>query len=106
MSTQNLRQAPELVDQRNLQSEQKEASPLIVEYPGSEKVVVTLSEQVLWDEIAAARSPAPPAEGESAAKRAAAEENASEVAPSSAAAFVVAGLGIALVAYLWSFIIL
>jgi hypothetical protein len=85
MSIQNLRHTPELVDERQLQSKPAKAHPREAENSRPTPIVVTLSEQSLWDEIGTM--------------------DRAGVVPSSAAAFVMAGLGIAVVTYLWSVII-
>lgn len=108
--TQKLRQEPVQIDQQDLP---EAGQGLSVRYPRSNKIVVNLVEHSLWDEIAAgakmsdrmvAANDVLPEEKVAAGAAAVGIEMAPE--PSSSAAVVMAAAGLAVVAYLWSVIVL
>lgn len=104
MSTQRLRQAPELIHEPQLQSEPG-AQELLVEYPGSAKIVVNLPEESLW-ELLASSARAPFNADEARPANLVGTGGRAEQAPGSSAPLIVAATGLAVVAYLWSFIVL
>ena len=108
MSMQYLRQSPLLSDRERSDVGPKPMPELLVQYPKSDKVQVTLSEDSLWDDEPAIGNDRPwaanqvqhlPSNGDGAGFW-----NAPE--PSSGAALLMAMSGLGIVAYLWSTVIL
>lgn len=108
MYMQTIGPAPELQDERKPQAGPRPAPELLVQYPQSEPIAVTLPERSLWDDIASAakrrRSIVADRAGHLAESQAAVE-----AAPTprlgSASSWIAVGTGLALVAAFWSAIL-
>lgn len=105
MSTQRLRPAPEPIIEPQLQPG-PEPQELLVEYPGAPKIVVNLPEESLWEQLASSARPPFNAGDDARPANLAAAGRWAEQAPGSSAPLIVAATGLAMVAYLWSFIVL
>ena len=114
MHTQNVGPAPELREDRKSRASAKPVPDILVQYPKSGPISLALPPQNLWNEIAAAarsrRSVAPIRAAHLAEAGAEARNADLEAAPASELgsplSWVMVGAGMALVAGLWSAILL